>query len=77
MEHFVSLSSHYHDHAIPPVDQPIFREELRALIVWLTHTFVKPQSQRMLPVARYCRTPNKHCPKHGVNCPRFSPLAAI
>lgn len=75
MEHFISLSNHYH--AMPPVDLSIARTEFRGLIDWLTHSFVKTHPQRPTPDAGYCCTPNKHCLRHGVNCPRFSPLTPV
>lgn len=75
MEHFISFSNHYH--VIPPADLPIAKSEIRALIDFLAHPFVTTKPQKPMPGSIHCSVPNKHCSRHGVSCPRFSPLIPI
>ena len=75
MEHIISLSNNYHP--VQPDDLPIVKTVIGALIDRLTQPFGTAKQQKPMPGSRHCCLPKKPCAKHGVNCPRFSPLPPV
>lgn len=75
MEHIISFANNYHP--IHPVDLPAVKSAITLLTGWLAHPFVKTKPQKPLSGSRHACASNKHCSKHGVNCPRFSPLTPV
>jgi len=72
MEHIISFSNNYH--AVQPGGPPFTKTAITRLADWLAHPFAATKPQSRTPGSRHCSAPTKHCSKHGVNCPRFSPL---
>ncbi len=75
MEHIISFSNNYH--TIQPADLLIAKTAITRLTGWLAHPFVTTKAQGPTPGSRHCCPPTKHCSRHGVNCPRFSPLGPV
>jgi hypothetical protein len=75
MEHIISFSDNYH--AVQPAGLPFAKTAITRLIDWLAQPFVTSKPQIATPGSKGCCPPNKHCSRHGVNCPRFSPLTHV
>jgi|GEM_PF-2920630 len=75
MEHIIGFSNNYE--AIPLADLSSATTKLGRLIDWLTYPLVTTRPQSPIPGSRHCSAPTRHCLKHGVNCPRFSPLTPV
>ncbi len=75
MAHIISFSNNYH--AVQPAGLPFAKTAITRLADWLAHPFVTTKPQIPTHGSRRCCVPNKHCSKHGVNCPRFSPLTPV
>ncbi|MCK9993470.1 MAG: hypothetical protein Dbin4_01990 [Alphaproteobacteria bacterium] len=73
MKHNISFTSANQE--IRFAGLPIADKAIRRLIGWLTHPVAANRLQRQAAGSRHCCTASKHCARHGVNCPRFSPPA--